>query len=308
MMNARRRIDHVVVAVRDLDAAGTFFQRLGFQVGARNRHPWGTENRLIQCRSSFIELITVGDAAGVIPDHAPGQFSFGAFVRDFLGRREGMAMLVLDSADAEADAAGFARAGIGAFQPFFFERKGKRPDGSEASVAFTLAFAVDKQAPGCGFFVCQQHVPENFWTPAFQRHDVGAQDIVEIGMSATDPWAHADFLSHFSGAEAERDGDAGLRIGLRGGAMGAVARQGVAEASAAASGAAAAKGRRRAQADGSFAQTPVFDWDTLRLLGRMFFVMAVCMVFFFLVTLLSASGGLKCGGRFFFPRANRHSE
>lgn len=219
MKDARRRIDHVVVAVRDLDAAGTFFQRLGFQVGARNRHPWGTENRLIQCRTSFIELITVGDAAGVIPDHAPGQFSFGAFVRDFLGRREGMAMLVLDSVDAEADAADFARAGIGAFQPFFFERKGKRPDGSETSVAFTLAFAVDKQAPGCGFFVCQQHVPENFWTPAFQRHDVGAQDIVEIGMSATDPWAHADFLSHFSGAEAERDGDAGLRIGLRGGAI-----------------------------------------------------------------------------------------
>ena len=43
-----RRIDHLVVAVRDLDGAGRFYERLGFQVGARNRHPWGTENRLVQ--------------------------------------------------------------------------------------------------------------------------------------------------------------------------------------------------------------------------------------------------------------------
>ena len=41
-----RRIDHLVVAVRDLDEAGRFYERLGFQVGARNRHPWGTENRI----------------------------------------------------------------------------------------------------------------------------------------------------------------------------------------------------------------------------------------------------------------------
>ncbi|MBN9147100.1 MAG: VOC family protein [Nitrobacter sp.] len=55
-----RRIDHVVVAVHDLDAAGAFYQRLGFQVGGRNHHPWGTENRLIQFNNAFIELIAVG--------------------------------------------------------------------------------------------------------------------------------------------------------------------------------------------------------------------------------------------------------
>jgi catechol 2,3-dioxygenase-like lactoylglutathione lyase family enzyme len=43
-----RRIDHIVAAVRDLDEAGDFYCRLGFQVGTRNEHPWGTENRLIQ--------------------------------------------------------------------------------------------------------------------------------------------------------------------------------------------------------------------------------------------------------------------
>ena len=99
-----RHIDHVVVAVRDLDEAADLYARLGFQVGPRNRHPWGTENRIIQFRQSFIELITAPKDAD-IPPHAPGQFSFGAFVRDYLQRREGLAMLVLSSADAIADAA-----------------------------------------------------------------------------------------------------------------------------------------------------------------------------------------------------------
>ncbi|WP_146038764.1 VOC family protein, partial [Paracoccus sp. SY] len=45
-----RHIDHVVVAVRDLDGAADLYARLGFQVGPRNRHPWGTENRIIQFR------------------------------------------------------------------------------------------------------------------------------------------------------------------------------------------------------------------------------------------------------------------
>ncbi|MFD2817042.1 VOC family protein [Paracoccus aerius] len=36
-----RHIDHVVVAARDLDGAANLYARLGFQVGPRNRHPWG---------------------------------------------------------------------------------------------------------------------------------------------------------------------------------------------------------------------------------------------------------------------------
>src|ERR671917_2892066 len=102
-----RHIDHLVVAVRDLDGAARFYEGLGFRVGAKNRHPWATENRLIQFNGSFIELIAVGEGAD-IPPHAPRAFSFGAFVRDYLARREGLAMLALATRDADADAAVFA--------------------------------------------------------------------------------------------------------------------------------------------------------------------------------------------------------
>jgi Glyoxalase-like domain len=200
-----RRIDHLVLAVHDLQDAADRYTRMGFQVGARNRHPWGTENRLIQFRSSFLELITVA-AAGQVPPHAPGFFSFGAFVEDYLTKREGMAMLALDSSDAAADAAQFARAGIAEFQPFSFERTGRQPDGTQTRVAFSLAFARDGRLPGAAFFVCQQHHPEAFWNPLLQRHPNGAALTAAVTLDAESPEDHAGFLSAFTGTLPSADG------------------------------------------------------------------------------------------------------
>lgn len=213
MTKLPRKIDHLVLATRNLEAAADFYVRMGFGVGPRNRHPWGTENRLVQFRSSFLELITVGDA-GQIPPHAPGHFSFGAFVRDYLTEREGLAMLALGSSDAAADAAQFARDGIAEFEPFFFERSGRQPDGTQARVAFTLAFARDGQLPGAAFFVCQHHHPEAFWNPLLQRHPNGASQTAAVTLAAENPEEHAGFLRAFTGALPSGDG---RRYGLGGG-------------------------------------------------------------------------------------------
>lgn len=208
-----RGLDHLVISVADLDAAGDFYASLGFRVGARNRHPWGTENRIVQFPGAFLELITVGDGSA-IPPHGQRLFSFGAFVRDALARGEGMSMLVLESTDSRADAEGFRQAGIGDFEPFFFERQAKRPDGSQVRVAFTLAFAENPAARECGFFLCQQHEPQNFWNPAFQQHDNGASALAATFMVAAEPLAQRDFLSTFSGAPAIETVDGGLRLDL----------------------------------------------------------------------------------------------
>jgi len=193
-----RRIDHLVIAVHDLERAAEFYRRLGFQVGARNRHSWGTENHIVQFPGTFLELITVGEGAP-IPPHEERRFSFGAFVQDYLKDREGLAMLVLDSQDARSDAASFADKGIGDFEPFHFERTGKRPDGSDTKVAFSLAFAADKSAPKAGFFVCQQHFPENFWNPAFQIHENGAAGLAAVALAAPEPDRFKKFLTDFTG-------------------------------------------------------------------------------------------------------------
>lgn len=208
-----RGLDHLVIGVADLDAAGAFYEKLGFRVGVRNRHPWGTENRIVQFPGAFLELITVGDAT-LIPPHGPRHFSFGAFVRDALARGEGMSMLVLESRDAAGDANGFRAAGIGDFEPFFFERQARRPDGSEVRVAFTLAFAENQAARDCGFFLCQQLEPQNFWNPAFQQHVNGVSGLSAVFIVAREPAAQADFLSAFSGAESFATPEAGLRLPL----------------------------------------------------------------------------------------------
>ncbi|MGN8026045.1 VOC family protein [Microbacterium sp. 22242] len=204
-MTINRRIDHLVLAVHDLTAAAEFYRALGFQVGARNRHPWGTENHVVQLGSSFLELITVADSA-LIPPHAPGSFSFGAFVRDYLTLREGLAMFVLDSADAAADAADFAREGIGAFAPFSFERAGRAADGSETHVAFTLAFAQDERLSEASFFVCQQLFPEAFWSPALQQHPNGATNVLAVDLVVPRPADHIAFLEAFTGVAATAAG------------------------------------------------------------------------------------------------------
>src|SRR5215467_1775068 len=90
-----RGLDHIVHAVHDLDAAGALYQRLGFTVGARNKHPWGTHNRIVQFPGVFIELLAIGEAELISPPR-PHVFSFGAFTQDFLARHEGLAMLVLE--------------------------------------------------------------------------------------------------------------------------------------------------------------------------------------------------------------------
>ena len=56
-----RGLDHIVHAVRDLDAAADLYRRLGFTVGARNKHPWGTHNHIIQLSGFFIELLTFAE-------------------------------------------------------------------------------------------------------------------------------------------------------------------------------------------------------------------------------------------------------
>jgi hypothetical protein len=197
-----RGLDHIVHAVRDLDAAAEFYRRAGFTVGARNRHAWGTHNHIVQFPGVFIELIAIGEPE-LIRIGAPGTFSFGAFLRDFLAREEGLAMLVLEGKGAPEDAAAFRAAGIGDFKPFNFEREAKRPDGSLTTVAFSLVFAADEKAPDIGYFTCQQHHPENFWNPAFQQHPNGAATVAGIVMVSENPEDHRHFISSFAGERHE---------------------------------------------------------------------------------------------------------
>jgi catechol 2,3-dioxygenase-like lactoylglutathione lyase family enzyme len=196
-----RAVDHLVMPARDLDAQAEFFRRLGFQVGARNRHPWGTENHIVQFDGAFLELIGLGEGFAA-PAPAPGEFSFAGSVADYLARREGIAMLVGRSASAEADRARFAAEGLGDFKRFDFARKATKPDGSVVEVAFSLAFASCAALPETGFFVCEQRFPENFWSRSAQVHPNGATAIAGVAITHDRPDEAVEFLTRFLDAPA----------------------------------------------------------------------------------------------------------
>ncbi|WP_029005166.1 VOC family protein [Azorhizobium doebereinerae] len=203
----RRGLDHVVHLVRDLDAAGEIYDLLGFTVGSRNHHPWGTHNRIVQTPGFFIELLEVAEPEK-IPPHNGAFFSFGAFNKDMLARRgEGLSMLALEGSDPAADKAAFDAAGVGGFDLFDFARTARRADGAEVEVGFSLVFARDPIPSDAGFFTCMQRKPENFWSPQMQRHANGVTHVIGVVLVADSPADHASFIDTVSDCTPRRATD-----------------------------------------------------------------------------------------------------
>jgi hypothetical protein len=173
-----RALDHLVLAYRDLDAAVERYTQLGFLVSPRNRHPWGTQNHVVQFDGVYLELI------GLAPDfHPPAADDpvapFAGFVADFLTLADGLAMIALRTSDAKDDQLAFVAAGWSQTPLFRFERTGLR-DGREHKLAFSLAFIGPEAFDAPRWFVCQHHYPDAFWDPAAQAHPNGATGLADV--------------------------------------------------------------------------------------------------------------------------------
>lgn len=192
-----RGLDHIVHAVSDLDAAADFYRRAGFKVGARNKHPWGTHNHVVQFPGFFIEVLTVAEPEKLGSDGLSQRF--GNPGREAIARGDGFAMLVLEGTDSEADVADFARHGIGISQVLPFSREAVLPDGSTTTVGFSLVFAQDPLSPNTTFFTCRQQNPAAFWKPDFQQHPNGASGVLGAVLVADNPADHHIFLNAFTG-------------------------------------------------------------------------------------------------------------
>jgi hypothetical protein len=207
-----RGLDHIVHAVRDLDAAAEFYRRAGFTVGARNMHPWGTHNHIVQLPGFFIELLTVAepDLLGRDSKHAELARLFGAFNRDAIARGNGLSTLILESKAIAADVSSLAGAGIGCSGELRFSRQGTRPDGATVTVGFSLGFASDATSPHAAFAVMQQHSPQAFWNAAFQSHANTAGAVLGVVLIADNPTDHHIFLSAFTGERELHSTSAGV--------------------------------------------------------------------------------------------------
>jgi hypothetical protein len=206
-----RGIDHLVLCVHDLDRARDTYARMGFTLTPKAVHPFGTGNSLVQLEGCFLELLSIVEPEK-ITEPSPGAFGFAAFNRDFLGAGEGFSMLVFESGDAAADRREFADKGLSRLAPFDFERLARLPDGSDVTVGFSLTFVTHPDMPRAAFFTCQQHAPQYFWKPEYQRHANTARTVAEVVMVAEAPDRHVALFAGLHGADAVTAGADGIVV------------------------------------------------------------------------------------------------
>lgn len=207
----KRGLDHLVLTVRDLAAAEARYRALGFTLTPPAQHPFGTGNQLAIFDGNFLELLAVTDPARIPPPTA-GAFGFGQHTAAFIERHEGLSFVVVDSADAGADRAELAAAGLDPYPVFDFSRRATQPDGSQPTVAFSLVFVVSRRLPQAPHFLCQQHNPEHFWRPEYQRHANGARQIVGVTLAVDEPNALRSYYAGLFGWEAMTGQGRGLEI------------------------------------------------------------------------------------------------
>ena len=204
MLASLEGLDHVVVMVRDLDAAAAGWRALGFTLSPRGTHSahMGTGNHTLMFGNDYIELL------GVLHDtplNAPS--------RAFLQRRgEGLERAAFTTRDAAEGVAALRARGTEALGPVAFSRPVELPDGRSGEAAFSVFHWPAEQRPGdLRLFACQHHTRDTVWMAQLQSHANTATGIVRLEIVSAQPAAAAAQLAGMIETDAETIDD-GVRV------------------------------------------------------------------------------------------------
>jgi len=180
-------LDHVVVSVRDLDAAAAAWAALGFTVSPRGTHSahMGSGNYTIMFGDDYVELL------GVI---SPTEHN--APMREWLEAQEGIERAAFTALDAAAGVAELQARGIAALGPIAFGRPVELPGGDVGEARFNvLRWPVGLRPGGLRIFACQHLTRETVWIPGLQHHANGASRILRVEMLCAAPQAAAQEMA-----------------------------------------------------------------------------------------------------------------
>lgn len=197
-------LDHVVVAVRDLERAAAGWQSLGFTLSPRGTHSahMGTGNYTIMFGDDYVELL------GVLADTPRNQAT-----REFLAQREGVERLAFTAVDAAAGVAELRARGIAATGPLDFGRPVELPGGGTTHARFsTFDWPLDERPAGVRLFACQHHTRAAVWIPQLQRHANGATRIERVELLSRDPRAAAAQMGRLIDREPTAENGGGWRL------------------------------------------------------------------------------------------------
>jgi catechol 2,3-dioxygenase-like lactoylglutathione lyase family enzyme len=174
------RLDHVVIAVRDLDAAiARYGDALGFAVTAGGLHVGrGTHNAIVRFGLDYLELISVY-AAAEATHPAPA-----TLVRYLAEREGGLVGFALATADLDALAARLRETGLDAEGPFAMARE--RPDGRRLSWRLLVPGGVNWRQPWPFFIQWDHPDAERLAWEAPGGHANGARGVQEVAVVVAD--------------------------------------------------------------------------------------------------------------------------
>jgi catechol 2,3-dioxygenase-like lactoylglutathione lyase family enzyme len=179
MANGITGIDHGTIAVHDLEAARSNWQRLGFTLSPIGRHTgWGTANYAMAFGRNYLALIGVVDPAAPLPGR----------LADALAKREGMFAIALGTDDADAAYADLKAAGLNPGEVIDMARDVEVPGQSEPTrPRFRILQLPESVTPGLDVSLTQHLTPELVWRPEWQLHANGALGIAAITVVVDDP-------------------------------------------------------------------------------------------------------------------------
>ncbi|WP_439572087.1 VOC family protein [Phreatobacter sp.] len=186
-------LDHLVIAVGDLEQAAAGWTALGFTLSPQGFHPpeLGTANHTIMLGRDYIELLGVARAT-----------DYNARTLAFIGEGEGVEHFALASDDADAVASFMRGQGHAPVGPGIFGRAVRRPDGLEGEARFGIVrWPPGVTTAGIGLFVCQHLTPDWVWLPDLTRHRNHAVGIATVYVAAADPAREAAAFSAATGLE-----------------------------------------------------------------------------------------------------------
>jgi catechol 2,3-dioxygenase-like lactoylglutathione lyase family enzyme len=197
-------IDHMVIVVRDLDAAVTDYGRLGFTVVRGGRHPsMGTHNALIAFSDgAYFELIAFIPPVADTPIWWYSALATGGGLVDFC----------VQTTDLDADAEAFRKAGAAIAKSFRMGRE--RPDGYKLSWVLATAEGADR---GVAPFFINDDTPRDERVPRERTHPNGVIGVRTLAIAVHDLDAAQKLYSSVLGNPGERVdrtdvGGAGVRF------------------------------------------------------------------------------------------------
>jgi hypothetical protein len=162
-------IDHILLAVRDLDAARMAWTRLGFALSPRGKHLGrGTGNYCVMFAHDYVELFGIVGSERVSPEYT-----------EFLAAREGPMKLAWATGDSAAAAAALGRLGLHPDAPRDLGRQLELPERT-AVPRFRIVALPEDETPALSSFLCEQLTPELMRRPEWLVHANGANGLLGV--------------------------------------------------------------------------------------------------------------------------------